>query len=69
MLAMTLREFEFKAAYEELESLTGDGTLWTKDSSYQKGPQEVFGERMYQVVFGAAKPSEGMPARVKRREM
>ncbi|KAF2823462.1 cytochrome P450 [Ophiobolus disseminans] len=64
MLAMTLREFEFKAAYDELEPLMGDGSLWTTDSSYQKGPQEVFGERMYQVLFGAAKPSEAQNATV-----
>jgi hypothetical protein len=69
ILAMTLREFDFKAAYDELGSLMNDGTLWTKDSSYRQGPQEVFGERMHQVLLAAGTPSEGMPARVARREM
>jgi len=68
VLAMTLREFDVRAAYDGLDELRGDGSIWT-DASYRMGPQEVFGERMYQVLFGAAKPSEGMPARVTRREM
>lgn len=68
MLAMTLREFAFEAAYDQLDSLMCDGTAYAKNSSYRKGPQEVFGgERMYQILWSAAKPSEGMPARVKRR--
>ena len=69
MLAMTLREFDIRSAYDELSSLMNDKTMWAKDSSYRKGPQEVFGERMHQILLGAAKPSEGMPARIKRREM
>jgi hypothetical protein len=69
VLAMTLREFDFKAAYDELDSLKEDGTLWANDASFRKGPQEVFGERMHQILLAAAKPSEGMPARVRRRDM
>jgi len=69
MLAMTLREFDIRSAYDELNTLMNDGTMWAKDSSYRKGPQEVFGERMHQILLGAAKPSEGMPARIKRREI
>jgi len=69
MLAMTLREFDIRSAYDELNKLMNDGTMWAKDSSYRRGPQEVFGERMHQILLGAAKPSEGMPARIKRREM
>lgn len=69
MLAMTLREFDIRAAYDELGSLMDDGTLWAKDSTFRKGPQEVFGERMHQILLAAAKPSEGMPARIKRRQM
>jgi cytochrome P450 len=69
ILAMTLREFDFKAAYDELGSLMEDGTLWAKDASFRKGPQEAFGERMHQIFLAAGKPSEGMPARVARREM
>ncbi|KAF2030376.1 cytochrome P450, partial [Setomelanomma holmii] len=48
VLAMTVREFDFKAA---------------------KGPMEVYGERMHQILLAAAKPSEGMPARVYKREV
>jgi cytochrome P450 len=69
VLAMTLREFEFKTSYEELGSLMGDGTLWARDNSFRSGPMEVYGERMHQILLAAAKPSEGMPCRVMRREM
>jgi cytochrome P450 len=69
ILAMTLREFNFKAAYDELDSLMNDGTLWARDPSFRKGPQEAFGERMHQILLAAGKPSEGMPARVTRRDM
>jgi cytochrome P450 len=69
VLAMTIREFDFKVAYDELDSLMGDGTLWARDGSFRKGPQEIFGERMHQILLAAAKPSEGMPARAYRREM
>lgn len=69
VLAMTLREFEIKSAFDELDSLKNDGSLWTKDPSWRKGPQETFGEEMYQVLLAAAKPREGMPARIQRRSM
>jgi acid phosphatase len=69
VLAMTLREFDFRAAYDELDSLMGDGSLWARDASFRKGPMEVFGERMHQILLAAAKPSEGMPARVYKRAM
>ncbi|KAF3040312.1 hypothetical protein E8E12_007633 [Didymella heteroderae] len=68
VLALTLREFDIRSAFDELASLSNDGSLWTKDSSFQKGPQEVFGDPMYQVLLAAGKPREGMPARVKRRK-
>lgn len=67
ILAMTVREFDIKAVYEELASLTNDGTLWAKDPTFREGPQEVFGESMYQILLAAAKPREGMPTRVGRR--
>jgi acid phosphatase len=67
VLALTLREFDIRTAFDELEFLKDDGTLWTKDSSFRKGPQEAFGEPMYQVLLAAAKPREGMPTRVERR--
>jgi cytochrome P450 len=66
VLAMTVREFEIRTAYEELGSLMQDGSLWAKDDSFRKGPQKVFGEEMYQILLAAAKPREGMPARIRR---
>ncbi|KAL6705889.1 hypothetical protein ACN47E_006349 [Coniothyrium glycines] len=69
LLALTLREFDIKATYDELQTLDNDGTLWSEDPSFKKGPQKVFGEEMYQILLAAAKPSQGMPARVTRRQM
>jgi hypothetical protein len=43
--------------------------LWARDNSFRSGPMEVYGERMHQILLAAAKPSEGMPCRVMRREM
>ena len=68
VLALTLREFNVQSAFDELASLTNDGTFWTRNKSFQKGPQEVFGDPMYQVLLASGKPREGMPARVKRRK-
>jgi cytochrome P450 len=68
VLALTLREFDVRCAFDELASLSKDGTFWTKDSSFQSGPQEAFGDPMYQILLATAKPREGMPARVKRRK-
>lgn len=69
VLAMTLREFEFRECYEELGELMGHGSLWARDGSFRKGEMVVYGERMHQILLAAAKPSEGMPCRVKRRDM
>ncbi|KAF1838758.1 cytochrome P450 [Decorospora gaudefroyi] len=69
VLAMTVREFDIMTAYDELHSLEDDGSLWANDQSFRKGPQTVFGEEMYQILLAAAKPREGMPARISRRKM
>lgn len=69
VLAMTLREFEITGAFDELGSLMDDGSLWAKDDTFRKGPQKIFGEEMYQVLLAAAKPREGMPARIRRRDV
>lgn len=69
VLALTLREFDIRATYDELGALSNDGSLWAKDASFRRGPQEVFGETMYQTLLAAGKPREGMPARVSRRKM
>lgn len=68
VLALTLREFDIRSAFDELTSVREDGSFWTKDGSFRKGPQKVFGDEMYQVLLLSAKPNEGMPARVKRRK-
>ncbi|KAI5366059.1 putative cytochrome P450 [Septoria linicola] len=62
ILAMTLRTFDFQAAYDELDKLRGDGTGYPNATS---GIQSQFGERAYQVQLGTAKPAEGMPCRLK----
>lgn len=62
---MTIRKFDFTAAYDELEKLRGDGSGYPCDV---EGIQEQFGERAYQVQRGTAKPREGMPVRVRLRE-
>lgn len=68
VLAMTVREFDVSAAFDELESLSNDGSIWNTIKGRLDGPQECFGEEMYQILLGAAKPREGMPARVSRRK-
>lgn len=62
ILAMTLRTFDFQAAYDELDKLRGDGTGYPNATT---GIQSQFGERAYQVQLGTAKPAEGMPCRLK----
>ena len=64
ILAMTLRQFEFSAAFDELGKLKGDGSGYPSDTS---GVQQQYGEDGYQVMQGAAKPREGMPCRIRLR--
>ncbi|OCK83786.1 cytochrome P450 [Lepidopterella palustris CBS 459.81] len=68
ILVLTLRMFDVRAAYGELDKLSGDGSLWAKDKAGRKGVQETWGEEAYQVLLASAKPREGMPARARRRE-
>ena len=56
ILACTVRRFEVKQQYEEWDRLHP-----------RKGVKTVFGERMYPVLRGAAKPSDGMPCRARIR--
>ncbi|KAF2738491.1 cytochrome P450 [Polyplosphaeria fusca] len=67
MLVMTIREFDIKSAYGELDTLNTDGSLWAAEKSFRGGVQECWGDPAYQVLLAAAKPREGMPARVSRR--
>lgn len=63
ILAMTMRTFDFTAAFDELDKLKNDGSGYPSDSS---GVQMVkgIGEEAYQIQLGTAKPREGMPCRL-----
>ena len=58
ILAMTVREFDIKDAYEEFDALRG-----------KKGPRikDVEGERAYQIEQGGAHPADRFPCRVSLR--
>lgn len=64
MLALVCRRFDVSTALERLDELKNDGSSWARDASFRGGIQEHDGEELYQVLVGAAKPREGMPARV-----
>lgn len=64
ILALTLREFDVRTAFAEVGKLKGDGSGYPCDTA---GVQEQFGEEMYQIQLGTAKPREGMPCRVSLR--
>jgi len=53
VLTMTAREFEVKSVYDEWDTLHP-----------RKGPKTVSGDRAYQILSGAAHPSDGLPCRV-----
>ena len=57
LLVMTVREFDFKDAYEEWDRLHPG-----------KGIRQVDGERAYQVQIGGAHPTDGFPCRVSFRK-
>jgi len=64
ILAMTLRSFDVDTRMDEVEKLRGDGSGYRGDVD---GVQKQFGEEMYQIQMGTAKPREGMPCRVRTR--
>ncbi|KAF2703867.1 cytochrome P450 [Pleomassaria siparia CBS 279.74] len=66
LLALTIREFNVRSVYDELGALSDDGSLWAADKATKTGPQECLGTDAYQILLAAAKPREGMPARVSR---
>ncbi|KAF2192569.1 cytochrome protein [Zopfia rhizophila CBS 207.26] len=68
ILVLTVREFDVKAAYNELDALSKDGSMWASEKSQKKGPQKCFDDDAYQILLAAAKPREGLPARVIRRD-
>lgn len=53
-LALTSREFEIRSVYEEWDTLHP-----------KAGPRTIEGDRAYQILSGAAHPSDGLPCRVK----
>lgn len=53
VLILTLREFRIESAYDE----------WDK-MKLPKGPKTVDGDRAYQILLGAAHPSDGFPCKV-----
>ncbi|KAM0470470.1 hypothetical protein ACHAP7_009534 [Fusarium lateritium] len=65
ILALTVRQFDFKPAFDELLKLKDDGTGYPSDTD---GPQTQFGDEAYQIQLGAAKPREGMPCRMSLRK-
>lgn len=66
VLAMAVRCFDFSVRYDELDKLKGDKSGYPSDSS---GIQEQFGDEAYQIQLGTAKPREGLPCRVKLRDV
>jgi cytochrome P450 len=65
ILALTLRLFDFEAAYDELEKLEGDG-YGRKEAKGEKVMRQ-FGDEAWQVQKGTAKPRGGMPCRLRVR--
>ncbi|PNS19050.1 Isotrichodermin C-15 hydroxylase [Sphaceloma murrayae] len=63
-LAMVLSEYEFTPSYDELHKLKGDGSGYNSET---RGVQKAWGQEAYQTGI-MAKPREGMPLRVRRRE-
>ncbi|KAL3419819.1 P450 monooxygenase [Phlyctema vagabunda] len=63
ILAMTLRDFDIKAEYEEWDRMHGRD----KPGDVLEGRRGVLGERAYQVLVASAKPADGMPVRIQRR--
>ncbi|PMD48855.1 cytochrome P450 [Hyaloscypha variabilis F] len=63
VLALTLRDFDFKEDYE-----TWDRNLGRKSPGSQlDGRRGMFGQRAYQQLIATAKPADGLPGRFIRR--
>ncbi|KAH8816397.1 cytochrome P450 monooxygenase-like protein [Xylogone sp. PMI_703] len=60
ILAMTAREFDIKAAYEEWDRKLGR----EKPGDILGGRRGMFGYRAYQELIASAKPVDGLPAKV-----
>ena len=55
IMALTVREFIVEPSYREFDKRMG------------RAPKTLNGERAYQVLYGSAKPADGMPCRVRMR--
>lgn len=77
MLVLTVRAFDVRAAYEELDAREGkraekgeqgkegeQGNEW--GGKGKKEIRDVEGERAYQILWATAKPKGGLPGRVVR---
>lgn len=63
IMALMLRSFDTKVAYEELDARDA------KDGLHMRLRKTPDGERAYQVRIATAKPVDGMPARIMRRRI
>jgi hypothetical protein len=61
VLAMVVRKFAFRPAFDALEELARDGSRYASDARWRRGKQDLDGEEAYPVLIGSAKPREGMP--------
>ncbi|RFU32546.1 hypothetical protein B7463_g3778, partial [Scytalidium lignicola] len=64
ILAMTAREFDVRAAYEEWDTMLGR----EKPGDILGGRRGMFGYRAYQQLIASAKPVDGLPAKVTKME-
>ncbi|KAM0712458.1 hypothetical protein Q7P37_011554 [Cladosporium fusiforme] len=67
ILAMTMRSFDFTPAYDELESLDGDGFGRRAERGAARRMKQ-WGEEAWQIQKGTAKPRGGMPCRLRVRD-
>ncbi|KAL2070212.1 hypothetical protein VTL71DRAFT_13238 [Oculimacula yallundae] len=63
IMVMTLRDFDISSAYEEWDRKLGR----EKPGEMLDGKRGMFGTRAYQEMKTTAKPSDDMPAKVRRR--
>lgn len=65
VLALVVRRFEFSTAFDALDELSKDGSVYAKNPKWRQGKQDLDGEEAFPVLIGTAKPREGMPMRVR----
>ena len=65
VLALVVRRFDFVPAFDAVDELSRDGSVYAKNPGWRRGKQDLDGEEAYPVLIGTAKPREGMPVRVR----